>query len=107
MGVAIKHETVSWGILEVILSVNIVDFFCHQKIPKLQDESTKQPVVKAVGIKVYCHVSNIIYQEELIEMIQLLIPFYKAPVVVIHTYAAYVTEHTCLQRRVWKEFATQ
>lgn len=92
MGVAIKKETVSWGVSEVNTNVNVLEFFTQQIVPELQDTSANRPVVKAAAIKFVATFRFQFSREQLIEMIKLLIPFYQSPVVVIHTYAAYATE---------------
>jgi exportin-2 (importin alpha re-exporter) len=94
MGVAIVRDTVSLGVSEVNPSVNIGEFFERQIIPELQDPSTidTRPVVKAAAIKFVATFRFQFPREQLIAMINLLIPFYKSTVVVVHTYAAYATE---------------
>jgi exportin-2 (importin alpha re-exporter) len=92
MGIAIKAES-SLGVSEVTQGINILDFFQTQVLPELQDSNhTNRPVLKATALKFVSVFRKQFNRVNIVQIIPLLITHLASPVVVVHTFAAYVIE---------------
>jgi exportin-2 (importin alpha re-exporter) len=99
MGIAIRRESSQAGVSEIIESVNVMDFFQNYVFPELQDSNHgSRPVVKATSLKFVAVFRNQFSKDHLIQLIPMVIMHLNSPVVVVHTFAAYVLERILMTK---------
>ena len=93
MGIAIRRESPQAGVAELNPGVDLMDFFQKHVFPELQDSNhASRPVVKATALKFVGVFRNQFSREQLMQLIPVIIPHLSSPIVVVHTFAAYVLE---------------